>query len=100
MSFGTTYSSFSEKQIFREIKESLFYIAIDYEAEFRKYEKSGANDKLYRLPDRNVITIKSERFRCPEILFKPSLIGMELPGIHEVTFKSIIESDIALRNIL
>lgn len=33
-----------------------------------------------------VITIGNERFRCPEVLFQPTLVGMEASGIHETTF--------------
>jgi hypothetical protein len=32
-----------------------------------------------------VITLGNERFRCPEVLFNPSMIGMEAVGIHDTT---------------
>jgi actin-related protein len=38
-----------------------------------------------------VITIGNERFRCPEVLFNPSMVGMEAPGIHDTTFNSIMK---------
>lgn len=38
-----------------------------------------------------VITIGSERFRCPEVLFQPSMMGSESAGIHETTFNSIMK---------
>ena len=38
-----------------------------------------------------VITIGSERFRCPEVLFQPSMMGLESSGIHETTFNSIMK---------
>lgn len=38
-----------------------------------------------------MITIGNERFRCPEVLFQPSLVGMEAAGIHETTFNSIMK---------
>ena len=40
-------------------------------------------EKSYELPDGNVIVIGNERFRCPEVLFQPSLIGKEASGIHD-----------------
>ena len=40
---------------------------------------------------KQVITIGNERFRCPEVLFQPSLVGMEAAGIHETTFNSIMK---------
>jgi actin len=47
-----------------------------------------------------VITIGSDRFRCPEVLFSPSMIGMEGNGIHETTFSSIIKCDVNIRKDL
>jgi actin-related protein len=44
-----------------------------------------------RVPLLQVITIGNERFRCPEVLFQPSLVGMEAAGIHETTFNSIMK---------
>merc|ERR1712053_28304 len=49
--------------------------------------KNAQNDekleKQYGLPDGQVITIGAERFRCPEPLFQPSLIGKESAGIQK-----------------
>jgi actin len=47
-----------------------------------------------------VITIGSERFRCPEALFQPHFVGMESPGIHEVTYQSIMKCDVDIRKDL
>ncbi len=44
-----------------------------------------------------VITIGSERFRCPEVLFQPSFIGMESTGAHEAVFNSIQKCDLDIR---
>ena len=33
-----------------------------------------------------VINIGNERFRCPEALFNPAVLGMEAAGIHEMTY--------------
>lgn len=38
-----------------------------------------------------------ERFEAPEVLFNPSLIDCEKPGIHEMLFNMIQEADIDLR---
>ena len=47
-----------------------------------------------------VITIGNERFRCPEVLFQPSLIGKESVGIHETTYNSIMKCDVDIRKDL
>ncbi|XP_042944489.1 actin, alpha skeletal muscle-like [Carya illinoinensis] len=41
-----------------------------------------------------------ERFHCPEILFQPSLTGMEAPGIDETTFNSIMKCDLDIKDDL
>ena len=45
-------------------------------------EKSSENEKKYELPDGNTVVVGTERFRCPEVLFNPAMIGMEQDGIH------------------
>ena len=47
-----------------------------------------------------VITVGDERFRCPEVLFKPSLIGEEQEGIDKATFSSIMKCDVDIRKDL
>jgi actin len=44
--------------------------------------------------------VGSQRFRCPEVLFKPSLIGKELLGIHELSYDSILKCDVDIRRDL
>merc|ERR1712054_632408 len=57
-------------------------------------------EKTYELPDGNIITVGSERFRCPEVLFQPNLIGKESAGIHDTTFNSIMKCDVDIRKDL
>lgn len=52
------------------------------------------------MPDERVIEVGSQRFRCPEVLFKPMLMGKELPGFHEITYNSIMKCDIDVRKAL
>ena len=33
-----------------------------------------------------MINIGNERFRCPEALFNPAVLGLEAAGIHEMTY--------------
>jgi actin len=97
---GQTFASSAEREIVRDIKEKLSYIALDYEAELQSYEKSAQNDKPYELPDGQVITVRDQRFRCPELLFRPSLIGKEYQGVHELTYNSIMKCDVDVRKDL
>jgi actin-related protein len=97
---GYSFTTSAEREIVRDVKEKLAYVALDFKAEMAKSKKSTALEKNYELPDGNVITIGNERFRCAEILFKPSMIGLEQEGIHRLTFSSIMKCDVDIRKDL
>ena len=40
------------------------------------------------------------RFRAPEALFQPALLGLEAHGIHETTYNSIYKCDLDIRRDL
>ena len=94
---GYSFTTSAEREIVRDIKEKLGFVALDFDAEMEKYDESTDGEKIYALPDGRTIKVGDQRFRCPEVLFDPSLIGKEADGVHETTYKSIMKCDIDLR---
>jgi len=100
MAKGYTFTTTAEREIVRDIKEKLAYVALDYEEELKNAKESADLAKDYELPDGNVMQVDVARFKCPEALFKPDLLGKEDAGIHETTFNTIMACDIDIRKDL
>jgi actin beta/gamma 1 len=85
------FTSSSEREIVKKMKEKVCYIKIN----------NNAVDKIdYELPDGSIITLGDERTLIPEILFNPSLNGLEMPGHHELITMTIDSSPIDIRKEL
>ncbi len=83
----------AEHDSVRDIKEKLTYVALDFDQEMQFPAESADLERRYQLPDGNTVVVGNERFRCPEVLFRPSLLGRPGPGLHESVYRSITKCD-------
>ncbi|GAB1737387.1 hypothetical protein NU219Hw_g1532t1 [Hortaea werneckii] len=103
---GSVFHTSAEKEIVKNIKEKTSYIAWDPKKEEKEWMSSaagrGAESKAveYPLPDGQKLRIGPERFRAPEILFDPEIVGSEWPGLHQIVVDAINRTDMDLRKAL
>ncbi|KAL5110256.1 Beta-centractin [Taenia crassiceps] len=92
---GTDLHTTAEFEIVRQIKERSCFVSLSP----GKVEAVEAQE-YYRLPDGSPLQIGPARFKAPELLFRPDLIGEEYFGVHQVLAYSIQKSDMDLRRML
>ena len=76
---GYNFNTTSEYEIVKKIKESLCYTIMSSPTDDNK-KLSETGPTHYSLPDGNLIPLKEEKILAPEILFNPSMVGLEYPG--------------------
>ncbi|KEZ38798.1 hypothetical protein SAPIO_CDS10838 [Scedosporium apiospermum] len=100
---GYVFHTSAEKEVVRHIKETACYISRDPKREEKEWV-GGKHDSgkmfEYTLPDGNKLQLGPERFRAPEILFDPEIIGLEYPGVHQIVIDAIGRTDMDLRKSL
>jgi actin len=79
--------------VIQDIKEKHCYV------DPRDYRNQN-RDVLYELPDGQVITLDKELLECGEILFNPSIIGSEFPGIHDIICNTTRKVEVGFRGTM
>lgn len=90
---GNCLTTTTEQHHVRCMKEQHCYVALDPAKEF-------AEAINYKLPDGREIPLVDERWKCPEALFNPSIVGLEALGIGGIVWESISRCEVDLRKPL
>lgn len=94
---GYAFNRTADFETVRQIKEKLCYVGYDLAVENKLALETTVLVKKYTLPDTTEIKLGRERYLAPELLFDPSLDGVEADGVHEMLFNMIQEADVDLR---
>ncbi|XP_038957227.1 actin, muscle isoform X5 [Rattus norvegicus] len=89
---GNMLETTADLEHVRDLKEKCCYVALDYDMEMSKTSESSFLKK-FTLPDGKEISLGQETFMCPEVLFNPSLVGKNYPGIDMQAQQSITSCD-------
>jgi len=107
---GLAFTTTAETQLVKSIKETICFVSPQqFKLDERGTVSSSAESSdpaktlpttTYQLPDGQIIHLGKERFRAPEVIFRPELIGSEELGVADALVNSIKKSDIDLRSVL
>ncbi|NXQ33143.1 ACL10 protein, partial [Alaudala cheleensis] len=75
------------KKVLTQLKEQYCYVSLDYEGDLQ--EKGCRQPARFQTPDGRWITLGKERFCCPEPLFRPELLQLSCPGLHQLAGQSL-----------
>jgi len=101
---GRDFTSSSEVQVVKSIKEQLCFVC-ETQDQYNEFVAEAANssshDKNYELPDKSILNVKGlVRFQGPELLFQPTLDGLTCDSVQKLAETSITESDLDVRKDL
>jgi actin len=87
------------QQIVGKMKETVCFVALDFEDTKAKSSSSSEFNKVFELPDGQTVTVNGPRFTAPEAIFNPELIqeGSEEKGLHQLANATIEACDLDIR---
>ncbi|KAG6446952.1 actin-85C-like [Manduca sexta] len=94
---GYSFTTPVERDLMDQIKAEKCYIVPDYEAKISEAVSAGENKTRYDLPDGQHVLLDEELYQCPELLFQPSLGGLDCPNIVDVICSSVNKCDMDYR---
>jgi len=90
-----TFSSSSELQIVKKMKDQYCYIAQDYQSELQSFSTIK-----YTLPDGELVFLGEELFKTMEAFFEPKLLGIDEKGLHHQILLALLKCPNTIRRTL
>ncbi|XP_051696213.2 actin-like protein 10 [Oryctolagus cuniculus] len=81
-----------------QLKKRCCYVSLDFEADLR--DPGRQRPASVCVGDGRSLSLGSERFRCPEPIFQPCLLGQTAPGLPTLTFRALQKVPATLRTQL
>ena len=101
LNIGHSFTSSSELEIVKDIKEKLCYVSQNYDEDMQAFQSNSSSNQQYTLPDKAVIDIPGTfRITVPELLFNPTLNGFSCKSMQDLAWTSVKGSDIDIRRDL
>ena len=97
---GYAFTTTMEREIVRDIKDKLGYVAMDYEQELQVSSSSRHTETTYKLPDGQEIKIGHELFQCAEALFVPRKFGYDESGVVDLLQSALRKCDVHIHRDL
>ncbi|XP_025906894.1 actin-related protein T2 [Nothoprocta perdicaria] len=95
---GHSFVSSAEREIVRDMKEKLCYVASDPRRQVR--EEPAELVREYLLPDGNAVRAGEQLFRAPEALFVPAEAGLSAPGVAGMLLQSVAKCAAGLQPLI
>lgn len=81
----------------KAIKEKLVFVSEDYEADLKLAKSTDIYERVYTLPDGELVKLNEERLMCGEGLFRPDMFRCSCPGLHLQVERSLNLAETSVR---
>ena len=95
---GNYFDPLVDVEALDRIKSTLCRVSLDPHADEKRSELE--QECSMQLPNGKKVTLGSETWRCPEGLFDPTKMGLDIPGIHRSLYNVVQKCPIDVRNEL
>lgn len=82
------------------LKKTCAYVALDYDAEMEEMKASDTKAIDFEFNDGSSLTLRSERIRAAECLFRTAFLGSEQEALHKLIYRAVLRCPMDTRKEL